>query len=266
MTLRLHVEVHGSGEPLVLAHGFGGSARNFRPQVRGLRSGHRLVLFDLRGHARSEAPDDPDAYTLAALASDCSMAMRSGGVARAVVGGLSLGAVAALEFALTRPERLRGLVLASFPASADSGHGFGAIATRFAAAIDARGLEAAGAEFVWGPRSGLDRRAAALVRQGFLEHSPAALAHTLRGVIDRLPTLEEWAPRLAGLSLPTCIVSGGADAGSLAAARRLAEVIPHSRHAIIPQAGHVVNLERPKEFNRIIKEFLEELPKSESLE
>ena len=266
MTLRLHVEVHGSGPPILLAHGFGGSARNFRPQVRGLRSGHRLVLFDLRGHARSEAPDDPGAYTLAALASDCSAAMESVGVARAVVGGLSLGAVASLEFALARPERVRGLVIASFPASADSGHGFAAIATRFAAAIDADGLEAAGAEFVWGARSGLDRRAAALVRQGFLEHSPAALAHTLRGVIDRLPTLEAWAPRLAGLALPTCIVSGGADIGSLTAGRTLAEIIPDSRHAVIPDAGHVANLERSREFNSIINEFLDELPECETLE
>jgi pimeloyl-ACP methyl ester carboxylesterase len=265
MTLRLHIEVHGSGPPLVLAHGFGGSARNFRPQVRGLGSGHRLVLFDLRGHARSEAPDDPGAYTLAALASDFSSVLEGTGAARAVVGGLSLGAAAALEFALARPERLRGLVLASFPASADSG-GLASIASRFADAIDAHGLEAAGAEFVWGARSRLDARSAALVRQGFLEHSPAALAHMLRGVLDRLPTLEAWAPRLAGLAVPTCIVSGGADVGSLAVGRRLAEFIPHARHVAVPDAGHVVNLERPREFNNIISEFLKELPEDEPLE
>jgi pimeloyl-ACP methyl ester carboxylesterase len=266
MTLRLHVEVHGSGSPLVLAHGFGGSARNFRPQVRGLQSGHRLVLFDLRGHARSEAPDDPAAYTLDALASDCSRAMESVGVARAVVGGLSLGAAAGLELALARPERLRGLVLASFPAFATSGQGLASIASRFASAIDTHGLEAAGAEFVWGPRSGLDARSAALVRQGFLEHSPAALAHMLRGVIDRLPTLEGWGSRLEGLTVPTCIVSGGADVGSLTAGRSLAEIIPHARHAVIPSAGHVVNLERPREFNKIISEFLEELPGDKIIE
>ena len=123
-------------------------------------------------------------------------------------------------------ERLRGLVLASFPAAASSGHGLAAIASRFADAIDAHGLEVAGAEFVWGPQSGLDARSAALVRQGFLEHSPAALAHMLRGVLDRLPTLEGWAPRIVGLAVPTCIVSGGADVGSLAAGRWLAEIIP----------------------------------------
>jgi pimeloyl-ACP methyl ester carboxylesterase len=266
MTLRLHVEVHGSGSPLVLAHGFGGSARNFRPQVRGLRSGHRLVLFDLRGHARSEAPDDPGAYTLAALASDCSRVMESAEAVRAVVGGLSLGAVVGLECALARPERLRGLVLASFPAFATSGQGLVSIASRFASAIDAGGLEAAGAEFVWGPRSGLDASSAALVRQGFLEHSPAALAHMLRGVIDRLPTLEAWGSRLEGLAVPTCIVSGGADVGSLAAGRRLAEIIPQARHAVIPNAGHVVNLERPQEFNKIINDFLGELPADEFVE
>src|SRR5439155_1234249 len=50
---RLHVEVEGSGPVVVLAHGFGGSARNFLSQARALRDRYRIVRFDARGHARS---------------------------------------------------------------------------------------------------------------------------------------------------------------------------------------------------------------------
>src|SRR2546427_560390 len=60
---RLHVEVEGSGPVVVLAHGFGGSARNFLSQARALRDRYRIVRFDARGHARSEAPAEASAYT-----------------------------------------------------------------------------------------------------------------------------------------------------------------------------------------------------------
>ena len=89
------------------------------------------------------------------------------------------------------------------------------------------------------------------------------LAHLLRGVVERMPTWEGMGPRLAGLRVPTCIVSGGADPGSLAAGRRLAGRIPGSRHAVVPDAGHIVNLENVQEFNRVLEEFLAELPVSE---
>jgi pimeloyl-ACP methyl ester carboxylesterase len=59
----LHVEVHGphAATGVVLAHGFGGSARNWRPQLRALRGRYRVVVYDARGHARSEAPAQPAA-------------------------------------------------------------------------------------------------------------------------------------------------------------------------------------------------------------
>ena len=59
----LHVEAEGTGPVLVLGHGFGGSARNFRAQSRALVDVARVVRFDARGHARSAAPPDADAYT-----------------------------------------------------------------------------------------------------------------------------------------------------------------------------------------------------------
>src|SRR5262249_51553779 len=58
VTPRLHVEKEGDGPAVVLAHGFAGSARNFGPQARALRTGFRVTRYDARGHARSEAPDD----------------------------------------------------------------------------------------------------------------------------------------------------------------------------------------------------------------
>src|SRR5213593_3269207 len=115
---RLHVEVEGSGPVVVLAHGFGGSARNFLPQARGLRDRYRIVRFDARGHARSEAPAEASAYTPEAFVADLGRVLDQVGARAAIVGGLSMGAGTALRFALAHPGRVQGLVLAAFPPGA----------------------------------------------------------------------------------------------------------------------------------------------------
>ncbi|HEB88782.1 MAG TPA: alpha/beta fold hydrolase, partial [Deltaproteobacteria bacterium] len=173
----LHVEVVGDGPALVLAHGFSGSARNWRPQIRALRDRYRVIVYDLRGHARSPAPHAcPDGYTRDAFVADVMAILDRESVSRGVLGGLSLGAGVMLATALAHPERVRGLVLASLPAGPDHAGGFSGRAEEMAHVLETEGLEAAGERFVWGPGSGLDERGAALVRQGFLEHDPLGLA------------------------------------------------------------------------------------------
>jgi pimeloyl-ACP methyl ester carboxylesterase len=248
----LHVEAAGDGPTVVLAHGFAGSARNFGPQARALRDRFRLVRYDARGHARSEAPDDPAVYTPDTFADDLGRVFDGS----AVVGGLSMGAAIALRFALGHPERVRGLVLAAYPAGRESGRGMSGQALELADAIERDGLEAAGQRFVWGPESGLDADAARLVRQGFLEHQPHGLIHTLRGVLARLPPVEDLAPRLREVAGPVLVVVGERDHGSLDACHRLAAALNNSILNVIRDAGHVVNLQRPAAFNAVLREFL----------
>jgi len=252
---RLHVEVEGSGPVVVLAHGFGGSARNFLSQARALRDRYRIVRFDARGHARSEAPAEASAYTQDAFVADLGRVLDQVGARAAVVGGLSMGAGTALRFALAHPERVQGLVLAAFPPGAGAPGTFAAVAADFADVIEREGLEAAGTRFVWGASSGLDPAAARLVRRGFLEHPPHGLAHTLRGVLAAEPSLDELA-RLAELARPALVIVGARDRMSLPASRALAEALPRAKLVVVEGAGHVVNLAQPAAFNRALEEFL----------
>ncbi len=254
--LPLHVEVSGEGDCIALAHGFGGSARNFRPQVRALRERYQTIVYDARGHARSGAPVTAEDYTPECFVGDLGRVLAGAGAARAVVGGLSMGAGVALRFALARPECVQGLVLAAFPAG--GGRGFAAQALEFAQSLAAEGIAAAGERFVWGKSSGLSERDAALVRQGFLEHAPHALAHVLRELIAMQPSVEELAPALRRLEAPVLIVVGERDASSLAASRALAALLPRARFVVVPDAGHVVNLQRPEAFNAALLAFLAE--------
>jgi 2-succinyl-6-hydroxy-2,4-cyclohexadiene-1-carboxylate synthase len=252
--VQLHTENFGTGPAVLLCHGFGGSARNFRMQARALESQFRVTLFDLRGHARSPAPDGAAAYRPAALLADLGELVDAVG-APVILGGLSLGAKLALDFALSEPKKVRALVLASYPSSGEE-PARRAWAEGFADAIEARGLDEAGAEFVWGERSRFDPKGAALIRQGFLEHSPQALAHLLREVLAVSPSPCTLAPHLQTLSIPTCVIAGSDDPESLEPCRELARLLPRAELHVLEGAGHVVNLAKPALFNGLLEAFL----------
>ena len=61
--VRIYYESHGTGEPLLLAYGIGGNAGMWQPNIEALSARHRLILWEPRGHARSESPADPTKVT-----------------------------------------------------------------------------------------------------------------------------------------------------------------------------------------------------------
>jgi len=277
----LHVEIEGpdpdgvpSAPVLCLIHGFGGSARNWRAQARALRDRVRVAAFDVRGHARSEAPRAAAAYAPACFVADVGRVLDALGVpstprARseaAVIGGLSMGAGIAARFAIAHPERVRGLVLAALApgARAAAGEAEGtrqrSWAIAFADAIEREGLEAAGARYAWGPESGFDPAAAKMIRLGFLEHPPHAVAHTLRQLLAEQPGWRELADSLAPLALPVLVIVGERDRVSRRTCESLAAALPGAKLVVVPGAGHVVNLEARAAFSATLAEFLDALP------
>jgi pimeloyl-ACP methyl ester carboxylesterase len=226
----------------VLAHGFAGSARNFRPQMKALADVATVVAYDARGHARSEAPPEPEAYEFERLIDDFERVAAEAGET-VVAGGLSLGAITALGFAARRPERVRALFLASLPGAGTWRPDW---AIGFADAIEREGLDAAGAAYVWGERSRFDPAGAKLIRTGLLEHPPHALVHLLRRTLAVLPEATALARPLADRGLRVTLVAGADDAPALEPSRALAALLPGAELTIVPNAGHVVNLAAPE--------------------
>ena len=219
-----------------------------------------MHLYDARGHARSEAPREESAYVLGCFVSDFGQIVHDSlredpGVTprKAIVGGLSFGAVTALLWALRNPNLISGLVLAAYPESTDEMRTW---SSTFANCIDANGLDAAGYEYVWGPRGRFGRDDAQAVRRGFLQHSPHAISAILRKSMANFPEIRSLSAALEEFRVPTLLVVGGEDSGSLAASKKITGALSNASLAIIEGAGHVVNLSSPERFNEVLAHFV----------
>ena len=111
LAVRLHVEHHGSGPPVVLTHGGGSSSGTWREQVTALATSHRVTVWDLPGHGRSERPDDPSAYTRDTVLAHLEAIVEEAGAGGPVaLVGHSLGGYLSLALAIVRPELVRTIV------------------------------------------------------------------------------------------------------------------------------------------------------------
>src|SRR5438552_14826143 len=119
--VRLHYDLHGDpGDrpPLLLSHGFSASGRMWDLNVAALARDREVLTWDMRGHARSDAPDDPAAYGVEQSVADMVALLDVLGAKRAVLGGMSLGGYLSLAFHARHPDGVAGLLLI------DTGPGF----------------------------------------------------------------------------------------------------------------------------------------------
>lgn len=115
---QIYFEDHGgTGEAVILSHGFLMDHEMFAPQVAALRDTHRVITWDERGFGRTEYDGEP--FTYWDSAKDCLGVLDHLGVDRAVLGGMSQGGYLSLRAALTAPERVRALILLGTQASAE---------------------------------------------------------------------------------------------------------------------------------------------------
>jgi pimeloyl-ACP methyl ester carboxylesterase len=112
--VRLAWEQAGEGADVVGLHGLTASRRYVLMGSRALeRGGHRVLLYDARGHGASSPAPSPDAYGYDSLCSDLRQLLDACGVQRAVLVGASMGAHTIVRFALQAPQRVAGVVLAT---------------------------------------------------------------------------------------------------------------------------------------------------------
>jgi pimeloyl-ACP methyl ester carboxylesterase len=256
----LYAESHGDGIPVILSNGLCTTCENFRPQVEAfVDAGAQLILWDYRGHGRSESPDDPTAYTLDHVLGDLGRVLDWAAPGRRVVlGGISFGGLASLHFARRSPERVRGLILVA------TGPGFknpeararwSESSERSASLIENEGssafVKSSAAPTLIGLRPELP--AARAAARAIACQDPIGLVHFHRQIVAHVPSIID---ELSEIDCPALVAVGEEDDAFLRAADVMTARLPRVERETIPGAGHIVNIDESEAFNAIALRFL----------
>lgn len=246
--VKIHYEVHGSGPTLLLTHGYSSTSAMWTGQIEALSKHHKLVLWDMRGHGQSDYPDDPAAYSEALTVADIAALLDQVGAASAIIGGLSLGGYMSLAFYRAHPERVRALLII------DTGPGFKKDDAR-----DAWNQRAHDTAERY-KREGLAVLQTLSRERSSVSHRNASgLAHAARGMLTQRDA--RVIESLPAIKVPALVIVGADDAPFLAASDYMATKIPGATKAIIPAAGHAVNMDQPQAFLEAVLPFLDGLPR-----
>jgi pimeloyl-ACP methyl ester carboxylesterase len=241
--VQIYYEQRGAGPAVLLSHGYSASARMWSGQMDALSDRYHLIAWDMRGHDRSDSPDDPASYSHALTVEDMAAVLDACGARRAVIGGLSLGGYMSLQFNLAHRDRVAALMLF------DTGPGYkregpraewNRMAEARARELETKGMDAAS--------TGAEARIAH-------HRSAKGLALAARGMLAQFDA--RVIESLASIALPTLVLVGAGDQGFLASAEYMAARIPGAEKIVIEGAGHAANIDQPEKFNAAVRAFLD---------
>jgi 3-oxoadipate enol-lactonase len=244
----------GSGRAVVLLHGYPFNRTLWRDQVSALRGDFRVILPDLRGHGESTVTSGT--ASMEAMANDVAALLDRLNISVATIGGLSMGGYVALAFYRLFPSRVESLVLAATRAQADTEE---ARKNRAVQAEKARTEGMEGIADTMLPKlltpDTVAKRPEVVkhVRGMMASTNPEGAAAALQGMAMR----QDQTSLLPQITAPTLILVGREDVITpVADSESMHREISGSQLRVIENAGHVVNLERPEEFNLALSGFL----------
>ncbi len=252
---RIAYEVEGTGDPVVFIHAGIANLRMWDDQAAGLSDRYRVIRYDTRGYGRTEteAVEFSNRADIAALLDRLREAS-------AHVVGLSRGGVIALDFAIERPDRVRSLV---FAAGGISGYESPAAASpetfeELERMEERKEWEALAdwetRHWVDGPTQPADRVDPALrakVHDWILTNYRAEKESG-----KPQPLQPPAAGRLSELRAPLLVVVGTLDdPEAVESCGHLAEHVPGARLELFEGAAHMLNLEQPARFTKLLREF-----------
>jgi 3-oxoadipate enol-lactonase len=248
----------GAGWPVMLLHAFPMNADMWRPQLGAVPSGWRFIAPDLRGFGQTPFPHGTEGKTpsLDDYASDVGCLMDALELDSAVIGGLSMGGY--VTFALFRqsPARFAGMILADTRPQADTPQ----------AREGRRGLR----EVLQrdGPSGVAEQMLPKLLSERTHRERPDVVDHARRiAVSNRSRAIDaallammdrpDSTADLERISCGTLVIAGDHDAVTpVTDAASMQQAIPRSSLTIIPDAGHLSNLEQPEAFSKAVSDFL----------
>ena len=261
----LYYEETGSGTPVVFVHEFAGDHRSWEPQVRHFSRRYRCITYNARGYPPSDVPGDVERYSQDRARDDVRCVLDALGIPRAHVVGLSMGAFATLHFGMAYPDRASALVAAGI------GHGahpaacerFREDARALASQMLEQGMAEAARTYGHGPHriqlQAKDPRSFADFVRYFSEHSARGSANTMLGYQARRPSLYDLVDEIGKMTTPLLVVAGDEDDPTIEPSILIKRAAPGAALAMLPKCGHVLNMEEPALFNRIVEDFFHQV-------
>jgi len=254
---RIYYDVAGNGNTVILIHGGLLTKEMWDGPFEKLAQRYRVVRYDARNHGLSRSEDTTFTHF-----ADLKVLMDDLKISKAVLMGLSLGGKTAIDFALQYPDKINGLILVAPGLSGYEFHGpeNQAYDKKFNAAVESGDPEKMIETFMEAWTYGPHRRA---------EQVDPAVRDRVRNMAKI--SLKTWnsqtkeqvlsppaITRLRDIKSPTLAIAGDIDMPNITEIVDLLEKnIPHFGKVVIPGAAHMVNLEKPKEFDRAVQNFLD---------
>lgn len=270
----------GDGVPLLTLHGGPGAGHDYLESLEDLASDRRVIFYDQLGCGRSDKPDDPDRWTFARFCREIDLVRDALGLDRVAILGQSWGGWLLVEYLLTKPAGVAGVVLASTSASIPQ---FRAECDRLKSELpqdvratlahyeslgqyDAEEYHQAVEEFYTRHVCRLAEWPDSIMRT-VANLDGNQVYETMNGpnefvVIGRLRDWERR-DRLHEIRVPTLITCGRYDEVSPACAQSLHTGIAGSTLTIFEHSAHVAHLEERDTYMRVVGDFLRTLDKTD---
>ena len=251
--VKLFYQDQGQGEALLFLHGFTCDHRMWQAQLDFFSQNYRVLILDSRGHGKSDAPET--GYSRDHRVEDTRLLLDELKIDKVHLVGLSMGGSTAIGFAFKYRERLMSLSLISTGAA---GHSPGKKMGILDEIAQTKGIEAAKEkwlEWILTWFKGRDPKIGQLMHDMTRDHSGAIWVDPMRGKYPRTTDLKN----VHRIQIPTLIIAGRHDKTFLELSEELNQKIENSQFIVLEEAGHMLNLEYPDEFNVELQNFIKSI-------
>ncbi|WIY60822.1 2-succinyl-6-hydroxy-2,4-cyclohexadiene-1-carboxylate synthase [Bacillus arachidis] len=254
-------EVVGSGEPLLLLHGFTGSMETWRSFISSWSKQFQVILVDLVGHGKTESPEEITHYDIQNVSRQMTALLDHLHIEKAHILGYSMGGRLAITIACLYPNRVKSLLLENCTAGLEmesDRQERRAKDEQLADRIELEGIDAFVSRWenipLFATQKRLSRDVQEAVRTERLANHPRGLANSLRGM--GTGAQPSWWNQLEELSMPVLLMNGESDPKFFQILKNIKKCIPHAEFVKIDGAGHAIHVEQPQKFDTIVKGFL----------
>ena len=251
--ITINYQVDGpEGAPwLVFSNSLATNLTMWDEQARALEQAYRVLRYDQRGHGGTDAP--AGRYSFATLLADAIALMDALGIRKAHFAGLSMGGATALGLAEAHPERLDRVIVCDSPCQSTP-----------------TSTQQWEERIVVAQKQGVEALVEPTVARWFPPETLAAnpphidkvrrmiRATPVNGFIGCAAALADhnYAAAVATVTRPVLFMAGEKDGVTPVAMRKLSAALPGSRYVELPGAGHISNMDQPRAFTEVLRDFV----------